>query len=58
MEECEFRKFDHPTYSQDLVPCNFFLFGCLHEKIAGFVYETVEELEEKIRVIIEAFAKY
>jgi hypothetical protein len=22
------------------------------------VYETVEELEEKIRVIIEAFAKY
>jgi hypothetical protein len=57
MSECDFCKLDHPAYSPDLAHCDFFLFGYLHEKMAKSIYETVEELEEKIRVIIEAIPK-
>jgi hypothetical protein len=57
MAECDFRRLDHPVYSPVLTPCDFFLFDCLHEKMIGSVYETVEELEEKIRVVIEAIPK-
>jgi hypothetical protein len=57
MAKCNFRRLDHPAYSQVLAPCDFFLFSYLHEKIAGSVYETVEELEEKIRVVIETIPK-
>jgi hypothetical protein len=56
MIECNFRIFDHSAYSLDLAPYDFFIFGYLHEKMTGSVYETVEELEEKIRVVIEAIA--
>jgi hypothetical protein len=57
MAECNFRRPDHPAYSLDLTLCDFFLFGCLYETIFEFVYETVEELEKKIKVIIEAISK-
>jgi hypothetical protein len=57
MAECDFRRPGHPAYSSDLALCDFFLFGCLYETMFGFVYETVEELEKKIKVIIEAIPK-
>jgi hypothetical protein len=57
MTECDFRRVDHPVYLLDLASCNFFLFGHLHEKMAGSVYETVEELEEKIKMVIEIIQK-
>jgi hypothetical protein len=57
MAECNFCIFDHAAYLLDLAPYEFFIFGYLHEKMAESVYETVEELEEKIRVVIEAIAK-
>jgi hypothetical protein len=57
MAECDFRKSDRPAYSPDITPCDFFLFGYLHEKMIGTVYKRTNELEEKIRVIIEAIPK-
>jgi hypothetical protein len=57
MTECDFRRLDHPVYSLDLAPCDFSLFDYLHKKMVGSMYEKVDELEEKIRVIIKAIAK-
>jgi hypothetical protein len=52
MTELDFRQFDHPASSPDLELWNFVLFGCLHEKMVWPVRETVEELEEKSRMLI------
>jgi hypothetical protein len=52
--ECDFRKFDHPTDSKDLVSCEFFLVGDLHEKMTRSVYETMNEFEKKVKVVIQA----
>jgi hypothetical protein len=55
--ECNFLRFNHIAYSLDLTLCDFFFFGYLHEKMARFVHEMIDELEEKIKVIIEAILK-
>jgi hypothetical protein len=52
MAECDFRRLDHPAYSPDCAYCGFFLFDYLHDKMARSVYDTIEELEQKIKVII------
>jgi hypothetical protein len=57
MAECDFRRLDYQANSPDFAPCDFFLFGYLHVKMSRSVYETVEELEEKIRVAIQAIPK-
>jgi hypothetical protein len=40
--EYDFRRLDHSAYLPDLAYCDFFLFGYLHQKMIGSVYETVE----------------
>jgi hypothetical protein len=57
MAKCDFRRLDYPAYSPDLALCDFFVSSYLHKKIARSVYETVEEVEEKIWVIIQAIPK-
>jgi hypothetical protein len=57
MAEYDFRRFDRPAYSPDVALCDFFLFSYLHEKMIRAVYERVNELEEKIKMIIEAIRK-
>ena len=34
----------HPPYSQDLAPCDFWLFP----KLSGCLYETIEEIKEAV----------
>jgi hypothetical protein len=58
MAHFNFCRFDHLAYSSDLAFCDFFFCGYLHEKIIRSVYEMVDELEEKIKVIIEAIPKF
>jgi hypothetical protein len=57
LDECDFRKLEHPPYSLDLSLCDFFLFGYLHEKMKFLSYQTVEKLEEAITRTIEAIPK-
>jgi hypothetical protein len=58
MAECDFRRLDCLVYSQDLASCDFFLSGYLRKKMSMSVYEMVEELEDKIIVIIQAISKF
>ena len=38
-----------PTYSPDLAPCDFWLFP----KLTGCHYETIEEMKEAVRKVID-----
>jgi hypothetical protein len=38
----------HPPYSSDLAPSNFFLFGCVKERLKGMVFLSYEELLDAI----------
>jgi hypothetical protein len=50
-ETCGFSRTDHPTYSPDLAPCDFFLFGHLKANLAGQLFDTDEELFLGVRII-------
>ena len=39
----------HPPYSQDRVPCDFWLFP----KLRGCRYETIEEMKEGVTKVID-----
>ena len=39
----------YPHYSSDLAPCEF----CLFPKLRGCRYETIEEMKEAVRKIID-----
>ena len=39
----------HPLYSQDLAPCEFWLFP----KLRGCRYETIEEMKEAVTKVID-----
>ncbi len=41
----------HPPYSQDLAPCDFWLFP----KLRGCRYETIEDMKEAVTKIIDTF---
>ena len=42
-----------PPYSPDLVPCDFWLFPKLKEKLRGCPYETIEEMKEAAIKVID-----
>ena len=42
-----------PTYSPDLVPCNF----CLFPKLRGCRYETIEEMKEAVTKVIDTLTQ-
>ena len=42
-----------PPYSPDLVPCDFWLFPKLKEKLRGYRYETIEEMKEDVTKVID-----
>jgi hypothetical protein len=44
---------EHPPYSPDLAPCDFFLFGYIKGKLVGKQYETPENLISEVRNIIK-----
>jgi histone-lysine N-methyltransferase SETMAR len=47
----EFKKMDHPPYSPDLSPCDFFLFGYLKGELAKRDYATPEDLLFEVRCV-------
>jgi hypothetical protein len=44
-EECESKRLGSPPYSLDLLPCDFYLFGYLRQKMKLLSYEALKELE-------------
>ena len=42
-----------PPYSPDVVPCNFWLFV----KLRGCRYETIEEMKEAVRKVIDTLTQ-
>ena len=43
----------HPPYSPDLAPCDF----CLFPKLRGCRYETIEEIKEALRKVIDTLTQ-
>ena len=43
----------HPPYSQDLTPCDFWLFP----KLRGCRYETIEEMKEAVTKVIDTLTQ-
>ena len=43
----------HPPYSPDLAPSDF----CLFSKLRGCGYETIEEMKEAVRKIIDTLTQ-
>ena len=43
----------HPPYSLDLAPCDF----CLFPKLRGSRYETIEEVNEAVRKVIDTLTQ-
>jgi transposase len=46
-----------PSYSQDLAPSDFFLFGYIKQKIAGQKFVSPDDLLEAIREEFDRFSK-
>lgn len=40
------KRLEHPTYSQDLAPFDFILFGCLKKLIEGYSFSSENKLFE------------
>ena len=47
------KKVPHPAYSQDLAPCDFWLFP----KLRGRHYETIEEMKEAVVKVIDTLTQ-
>ena len=52
-----FDRVPHPTYSPDLAPSDFFLFGYTKDKLQGKDIADEKELEVEIRNIVEMIPK-
>ena len=46
-----------PPYSQDLAPCDFWLFPKLKENLRGCRYETIEEMKEAVTKVIDTLTQ-
>jgi hypothetical protein len=57
LDQCQFRRLEHPPNSPDLIPRDFFLFGHIHEKMQFLSYGTVDELQEAVTSTVEAIPK-
>lgn len=55
LENSDFRSMKHPTYSPDLAPSDFGLFGTMKDKLNGVSCQTEDELKSKIIEILEDF---
>jgi hypothetical protein len=48
ISDAKLERFPHPTYSPDLSPCNFWLFGMLKGNMNDRAFQTVEEIIEPL----------
>ena len=52
--EClEIFTIEHPPYSPDLSPCDFFLFGRLKRELRGHTFHDREELEQEVKRVCQ-----
>jgi len=49
LSELNFTRLDHPPYSPDLAPSDFWLFGQLKGKLSGYSFRTEDELQAAVR---------
>ena len=49
LSEQGIRVLDHPPYSPDLAPCNFWLFSILKEKLAGRKFDRIQDLAKAVK---------
>jgi len=47
----------HPPYSPDLAPCDFFLFPKLKLRMKGRRFDTIEEIQEKLQLVLDTIPK-
>ena len=47
--EMKWETFDHPPYSPDLSPCDYFLLAIKKESLGGERFENSVEIEEYVR---------
>jgi transposase len=43
---------EHPPYSPDLTPCDFFLFRAMKKNLSGQRFESVEELFHALEALL------
>jgi hypothetical protein len=43
----------HPTYSSDLVPCDFFLFSKMKYNLQGRRFDTTEEIQTESQRVLD-----
>lgn len=52
-----FKRTPHPPYSPDIAPSDFYLFGYIKERLKGCFFDTVEDLREKILMILREISE-
>jgi hypothetical protein len=57
MEGKELLRLEHPAYSPDLAPCDFFLFGYLKVRMKGVEFSCVNTIEQTLSRLIEEIPK-
>lgn len=57
ISKSSFTLLEHPPYSPDLAPCDFFLFGFIKGKLAGKNFSSPEELQKAITAILSTLDK-
>ena len=49
IQECGFALIDHPAYSPNLVPSDYFLFGNLKQHLRGTTFRDDSELQSAVK---------
>ncbi|KFD61573.1 hypothetical protein M514_26261 [Trichuris suis] len=49
IQQCGFSQIDHPPYSPDLAPSDYFLFGNLKQHLRGTVFSDDNELKSAVQ---------
>jgi hypothetical protein len=57
LEQNGMERAPHPPYSQDLAPCDFYLFGYVRGLLAGREFADRTELEQAVMAILDGIEK-
>jgi hypothetical protein len=47
-----FKRMEHPLYSPNLAPCDFFLFSAIKQAFAGQYFETIDDLSMGVQAFL------
>ena len=57
LNELGVKRLEHPPYSPDLAPSDFFLFGYLKRQLEGILFQTEEEVLDKVKSVLHSIDK-